>query len=237
MRPVLCLLTAVTLGCSLGAATIDVSSFTPGATLIDFNNVDGGNCHLCGTSISTEYASLGVTFNNPSYPGMDTVQTNLTFGIPGATGPNALYVAQGGHIGDPAAAPFEIDFSIPVTMVGFAYGSSADSFLRVDVYGMNNTMLESLVFVGDPCPIGSGGFAGVEESSAITRLELSYHPNADPNRTYNFSIDNLQFQGDPPEPSITANPEPSTLALLALGILVIGIARRHAFRRSPGIHL
>jgi hypothetical protein len=160
-----------------------------------------------------------VQFNNPSFPGQDTADTNLTFGIPNSSPPNALYIAQGGHINDLPAMPFQILFSVPVTMVGFDYASSPDSFLRLDAYDTNGALLESLMYVGGPSPIGLGGFAGIQESTAIKRLDVSYHPNSDPSRTFNFSIDNLEFENAP---------EPGTFGLIAIGLFGIFLGRRRS---------
>jgi hypothetical protein len=203
----------------LGASAITASSFTNQATIINFDNLTGGNCSLCGPSVTSQYAALGVQFNNPSFPGQDTADTNLTFGIPNSSPPNALYIAQGGHINDLPAMPFQILFSVPVTMVGFDYASSPDSFLRLDAYDANGALLESLMYVGGPSPIGLGGFAGIQESTSIKRLDVSYHPNSDPSRTFNFSIDNLEFENAP---------EPRTFGLIAIGLFGIFLGRRRS---------
>jgi len=199
---------------SVSATTIGVSNFPKSATIITFDDVPGGNCSLCGPSITTQYSGLGVTFNNPTFPGQETADTNLTFGIPNASAPNALYVDQGGHIGDPTALPFQILFSIPVTIVGFDYASSTDSFLQLDAYGSNNVLLESAMFFGQPTATGLGGFAGLSENMQIVRLDVSYHPSGDPSRTFNFSIDNLEFAAQ-------SVPEPSTIALVGLAFAPI----------------
>ena len=204
---------------SLYGGSITEANFSSDATVINFDNLAGGNCNLCGPSVTNQYAALGVTFNNPSYPGQDTADTNLVPYFPDASPPNALFVYQGGLLEDPPAAPFQILFSIPVTMVGFDYGSSSDSYLEVDVYGANHQLLESLNFTGDSAPIGLEGFAGVQESSPIVELDVSYHPAYDPSRTFNFSIDNLEFQG-------TTAPEPSTFAFIALGLAAMPLFRR-----------
>jgi hypothetical protein len=204
-----CFATALTLGLSLHGAAIN------------FDDLTGGNCNLCGPSVTNQYAALGVTFNNPTYPGEDTADTNLTQLVPQASPPNMLYVFQGGLLSDPPALPFQILFSVPVTMVGFDFGSSLDSFLKVDAYDVNSQLIESLMFVGGSAPIGLAGFAGIQESTQIARLDVSYHPDNAPNRTFNFSIDNLAFQ---------EVPEPSTFLLMAVGVLglVLRSLKRHS---------
>jgi hypothetical protein len=220
MRFSFCLLSALPLCISLCAGPIDSSSFTND---VDFDDLTGGNCNLCGPSVTNQYGALGVTFNNPSFPGEDTADTNLTPLIPGAS-PNALYVYQGGLMDQAPAEPFQILFSVPVTTVGFIFGSSVDSFLEVNVYGSGNTLLETVDFEGNSAPIGLAGFASIQESTPIAQIDISYHPDCDPSRTLNFSIDNLQLEQSPV-------PEPSTLALTAMGFL--GIAAVFKSRSRP----
>ncbi len=203
---------------SIEGSPITQSAFSNSATLINFDNLTGGNFNLCGTSVTNQYASLGATFINPSYPGEDTADTNLTSSFPDASPPNALFVEQGGLLSDPPAAPFQILFSVPVTSVGFDFGSSVDAFLELDAYGAGHQLLETQYFVGTAAPIGLEGFAGLEESSPIVELDVSYHPFSDPCRTFNFSIDNLEFEG-------SSVPEPSTFALIVAGILGMAFGR------------
>jgi hypothetical protein len=59
---------------------------------------------------------------------------------------------------------------------------------------------------------------GLEGSSPIVELDVSYHPFFDPCRTFNFSIDNLEFEG--------STPEPPTFALILTGVLVTAFGRR-----------
>jgi hypothetical protein len=220
MRFVVHIFCTVSVCLSLCASTIDSSSLSSPTFVITFDDLAGGNCTLCGTPVTNQYAAVGVKFNNPSYPGQDTADTNLTYGIPNASFGNALYVAQGGHMYDPPGQPFQILFSVPVWKVGFDYASSTDSFLRVDAYDSHNTLMESLIYAGGPTPIGLGGFAGLQESIAIGRLDVSYHPYSDPQRTFNFSIDNLEFE------SAVAVPEPSTFGLIATAMLAGFLGRR-----------
>lgn len=210
MRLGLCLLSAVTI-CAHAA-------------VISFDDLTGQACYplnitTCGPNVTDQYASLGVTFENPSSGGQDVVDTLLTPFIPSAAGPNVLFVYQGGGSpNQPQDTPFQILFSVPVTTIGFDYGSSTNSFLELDVYGSANTLLETVDFEGSPAPIGLAGIAGVQGSTPITRVDVSYHPDFDPGLSYNFSIDNLEFG--------STVPEPSTLAMAAAGFLGIALGRR-----------
>jgi hypothetical protein len=223
VRLILCLTGALTLCLSIEASPITQANFSSNATLINFDNLTGGNCNLCGPSVTNQYSSLGVTFNNPSLPGQDTADTNLTASFPNASPQNLLFIEQGGLQNDAQAAPFQILFSVPVTTVGFNFGSSTDAFLELDAYGTGHQLLETEDFVGTASPIGLAGFAGLQESTPIVELDVSYHPNSDPTRTFNLSIDNLQFQGN-------GVPEPSTMALIGAGFLGIAVGRRKYLR-------
>jgi hypothetical protein len=200
---------------------IGSSGFSADATIVNFDGLAGGNCNLCGTSVTNQYSSIGVTFNNPSYPGQDSADTNLTASFPNASGPNLLFVEQGGLLSDPPAQPFQILFSVPVTSVGFDFGSSTLSYIELDAYGLGHQLLETENFMGDPAQIGLAGFAGLQESSPIVELDVSYHPYSNTARTLSFSIDNLEFQG-------SSIPEPSTITLIVTGLL--GIASGHRYR-------
>lgn len=218
-RSRICLASALTLGLPLHGSQIGSSSFSSAATVVDFSDLTGGDCNLCGPTVSNQYATLGVVFSNPSFPGDDTVDTNLAAFLPDFPFPNTLFVYQGGLISDAPAVPFQISFSVPVTMVGFDYGSSLDAYLEVDVYGANNQWIDTLIFVGNRAPIGLDGFAGIQESTPIAQLDVSYHPYSDPSRTLNFAVDDLRFEA-------SSTPEPSSIAFLATGLFVLALYRR-----------
>lgn len=225
-RLILCL-GALSLGVFLHGGPITPANFGSNATVINFDDLTGGNCKLCGPSVTNQYAGLGVTFNNPSFPGQDTADTNLVPYFPDASAPNALFVEQGGMLGDTPAEAFQILFSVPVTMAGFYYGSSSGAYLELDAYGANHQLLESVNFTGNSAPIGLEGFAGLQESSPIVELDVSYHPFSDTSRTLNFSIDNLEFQGN-------QTPEPTTFGLIAAGLAAMTLWRRRAASSKVG---
>ena len=202
---------------------ITLSNFSNNAVTINFDDLMGGACNLCGPSVTNQYAALGVTFNNPTYPGQETVDTNLTSLVPNSSPANLLYVHQGGLLSDPPAAPFQILFSVPITKVGFDYGSSSDSFLELDAYSAGHQLLETQTYAGNAAPIGLAGFAGVQETMPIVELDVSYHPNSAPGRTFNFSIDNLKFEGN-------STPEPTTAGLVFAGLAVTAACYRYNIR-------
>lgn len=202
-----------------GSAITSSAAFSGTAAIINFDDLAGGNCNLCGPSVTNQYSAFGVTFNDPTPLSEATADTNLTASFPNASAPNLLYVGQGGMLSDSPYQPFQILFSVPVTMAGFDFGSSGDAYLQLDAYGAGHQLLESMNFTGTPAQIGLAGFAGLQESSPIVELDASYHPNSNPARTFSFSIDNLRFQGNPV-------PEPSTIGLIAIGLLAIAAARR-----------
>lgn len=80
-----------------------ITDFPAGGTTITFEDLAGGNCNLCGPSVTNQYPELGVIFNNPTFPGQDTVDTNLTYSIPGArrglprNKPGAKPIKRGSH--------------------------------------------------------------------------------------------------------------------------------------------
>ena len=216
-----CLITAMIalgLSASLDASAIGSGAFS-GATVINFDSLAGGACVGCGDSITNQYAGLGVVFNDPSYPGQVTANASIASVVFNDSLPNIAFVYQGG--GSLGTSPLQILFSIPVTMVGFDFGSSLDSFLKLDAYDASHTLLESLDYEGSPTAGGGlGGFAGIQEASNIAELDVSYHPNFAPSEFFNFGIDNLEF------PGAVAAPEPATLIPAGLGLLGIILVRR-----------
>lgn len=190
---------------------IDPSVFSSQSTIIGFEDLGGGNCNGCGTIVTNQYSLFGVIFENPSFPDEATVQTNLTFSVPNASGVNILYVRQGGLVGDAPADPFQIFFSSPVHRAGFNFLTSADALIRLQVFN-GNLLVESVEFAGDPAALGWGGFAGLQSLTAFTRLEVSSYPLLETSRTLNFAFDNLQFE---------AIPEPSSMMLGLIGLACV----------------
>jgi hypothetical protein len=204
------------------AGTIGSAELSANAQLIDFDDLVGGSCNLCGTSVTNQYQGAGVTFNNPTYPGEATAEKNLTPFVPSASG-NMLFIFQGGQLGQLPALPFQILFSTPVRAATFDFGSSANAYLELSAYDSQGTLIETDQYTGDPAPIGLAGLAGIQTASPISRLDVSYHLSGDPSRTLNLSIDNLRFD--------VAAPEPASMLMIASGLALAGILRFSRSRR------
>src|ERR1700693_4013888 len=68
-RLILCLGALSLMGVSVRGGPITPSNFGSNATVISFDDLTGGNCNLCGPSVTNQYGVRGVTFNNTSFPG------------------------------------------------------------------------------------------------------------------------------------------------------------------------
>jgi hypothetical protein len=191
------------------------SYFSPSANVINFDNLAGGNNIFSGDVVTSQYAGLGVTFNNPDYPAR--ANESLSQGmLTGHSLPNILFVQQ--HDGQ-NGRPLEILFSTPQQAVGLFFATSLDSDIELTAYGAGNTLLEHISAVGSHLYIDTlQGFTGIARSEGIVRLDVESHPSANPTYPFNFSIDDLTFQV----------PEPSSFALLGLaaGSLMIYLRRK-----------
>jgi hypothetical protein len=196
----------------VGATSIGTGAFSSSAALINFDDLPGDSCSGCGTPITNQYSLFGVTFDDPSFPGGATLQTNFIGVLPNASGPNVLVVRQGGLITDPAAIPLRLNFSSAMNRVGFNFFTSSASYLLLEAFN-GSQLLDSVIFSGSANAFGVGGFAGLQTQPGMTRLEISAHPVSDPTRTLNFAVDNLLFE---------SAPEPSSLLLGLAGL--VGIA-------------
>src|SRR5437867_3376548 len=82
---------------SAQATPIGIGAFSGSETVINFDNLTGGSEIFAGDIVTTQYADLGVTFNDPDYPARSN--QNLQPFFSGSSAPNVLFVQQ--HDGNP----------------------------------------------------------------------------------------------------------------------------------------
>ena len=79
------------------------------------------------------------------------------------------------------------------------------------------TNVGSLSFNGVPDPTFAGGFAGILSTIPFDRVNVTFNSVAAPA----FALDNIRFANVP-----TAVPEPTTITLVAIGLLSVGWSSR-----------
>jgi len=168
-----------------------------------------------GTLVSSQYASLGVTFS-----------PNLFFDSQG----HAIFPGISGHyLGNfledsPTTNPFSILFSSPQTSVAFGLASSQAITTFTALRG--GVVVESfseITTYNDPSE-GYYGFSGIlfDEIQVSILNDLS------------LLIDNIQLNpAPPPAPPATlaAAPEPASLALMGAAFVALALSRRRKARQ------
>lgn len=190
------------LSTSLAAFAIHASA---GAVTIDFDSLAGGPI-WSGEQVTTQYQSLGVTFED-SHSGGARANNTLTGLIAGASAPNVLWVDQGG--GSTSGQYLDIDFTSSFDRVEVIFGTSLSADFTLEAYGQAG-LLGSINLTGDSVigDIRSGKAALAV--NGITSLRMFSHSGSS---SFNFSIDNL----------VTSSvPEPTSLALTLVGLAAVG---------------
>uniref|UniRef100_UPI002580CE8A PEP-CTERM sorting domain-containing protein n=1 Tax=Aquabacterium sp. UBA2148 TaxID=1946042 RepID=UPI002580CE8A len=190
------------LSAPLAALAIHASA---GAVTIDFDTLAGGPI-WSGEQVTTQYQSLGVTFED-SHSGGARANNTLTGLIAGASAPNVLWVDQGG--GSTTGQYLDIDFTSSFDRVDVLFGTSLSADFTLQAYGQAG-LLGSINLTGDTV-IGDirSGQASLS-LNGITSLRMF---SLSGSRSFNFSIDNL----------VTSSvPEPTSLALTLVGLAAVG---------------
>lgn len=198
-------LAAITLAAALSpsanasVSAIGIGSFSPAASLQTFD----------GPPTGTDVNGLSVGGLSFSYS-LGNGQVLITGG-PGGTNnvsdPSIVSVGNAGGILRVTLAQASLQFGFGFALLG--PGAVPDGTTIALFSGA--APVGSLVYAAAPDPVFSGGFAGIESTTAFDRVELAFNAEA-----IAWAVDNVR---------VTPVPEPSALALFALGGLVLALRR------------
>jgi hypothetical protein len=167
-----------------------------------------------------------VTFLNPDFPARANQSISSLFS--GHSVPNLLFIQQHNGFNVPITSygrPLQINFSFPMSDVKMAFETSYDDLITMTAYSPDGNVLDSTRvqgFRGDPLHLlPRVGPIELYNAAGVGRVELYSRFGTDSitGRAENFGIDDLD---------LTPVPEPSTIALLALGSLGLLARRRFA---------
>lgn len=200
----------------IGAALMALVLVVPAhAVLIDFDTSPDGQLAF-GEVLTTQYASLGVTFSGVENGGATDTWVSTQFACGTAT-PNHSGNCWNNFFGNPRADILRIVFDNPVENVQWFTDSEGDPVnpgIRFEAYSASDVLLET-IFVDDT------NFPDFQLTafsvSGISRIDM-----LQPTDGWGWALDDLSFD------ALLAVSEPTTLALLALGIVGIGAARRRS---------
>ena len=165
------------------------------------------------TVIGSRYSTLGVTFSNAR---------TVSFGsLAGGSAPEAIYANVGGGF-IPETNPVTATFAFAVSSVSLTGLDIGEGGFILKAFDAHGTAIDTQQFtgVGD----GSGTFDTLTSSvGGIFSIAFSQIIAMGPSGIDGIVFDNLVFTPAAGTPSV---PEPESLALLGLGVVAIGVARR-----------
>lgn len=218
---------------------------TARASLISFESVPGSGSPVDGTSINTQYAaSTGMSFSllGGGSPVLAKVGGSRTAfqgygGQPDQPAPGeavgSWFLTDDGIVGPPPL-PLIVSFTGPVAIAG---GQILDidgtESWRIEAYDSSNTLLDSLILSSSTPHAGDGlatDWSFLRLSADIAWIELIFTGLYD--HDIGEAFDN--FFTDAVTTHVTQTPEPSTIVLLATGMVAVGIPlwRRRRMTKS-----
>ncbi len=192
--------------CALGLA-VSGSGALKGA-LVDFDNLPGGGTIPADTILTSQYASIGVTFS-ASENGSPVSSAVINTYSPISS--NYWANTNNGSFG-PRYDVLIMEFADPVSGVGWLTQSYGGLSITFNAYDAGYNLLETIVVTGDWVPTS---FA----AAGISRIEA-----LQPDDGWGWGMDNLAFSSAP-------IPEPATYAMLALGLAAASLLRRKRSRQ------
>ncbi len=181
------------------------------ATVIDFDNLPGGSTLSAGTDLTTQYTSLGVTFG--AFENGAIVES-IVFNV-GTSNYWSNCSGGGTNCANTNRADvLRVDFDSLVNNVSWVTDPLGDleknnRSIIFNAYDASNSLLEST----------SISVNGNAIPTAFSVSGISYIELLQPNDNWAYAIDDLSYQAAPV-------PEPSTFALLGVGIISIVFIRR-----------
>ncbi len=186
-------------GCAAAAwgwPEVPYASIPGSATHINFDSMVGSPTLGAGEVLGGQYASQGVSFTTPNFNAYATngaIATLCTIN----SDPNMVWADQGGGGGGASAVGLHATFSSPVSIVGAVYAGSSTGTFSLAVYS-GTTLLETVTKAFGPGGPGQQGTIAIQRTEPITRAVM-YATNSS-GVNWNFSIDDLRFQGAGTDP-------------------------------------
>jgi hypothetical protein len=112
------------------------------------------------------------------------------------------------------SAAIELRFDEAESRVGAFVTGDAGTTITLEVYDVNDVLLESVTVASVPLAQWDANFLGLERPEGIWRVVF---------RGHDFGLDDLVFEG-----AVAPIPEPSTAVLVALGVTGFAAVRRRA---------
>ena len=205
-----CVVSVLWLGVHAQADVIAVGpgAFPASATVLNFSGLADGT-EVNGLTVN----GVRFTYAVGGSPRNGAVQIDAGPGITNHISPPNI-VSMGDNTG---ALTVNLPSSVNLFGYGFAIFSEETVANATTIAAFSGpTLVGSLSFADAPDPTFTGGFAGVQSTTAFNRLELTFNSSS----AFAFALDNLTFS------NASIVPEPSSLLLAVLGFGVVIVLLR-----------